>query len=135
MFIRVAFVIPIALIVWWFAYNIVRPDGENWIIWIMTSDASKASKTFWGLLCFAGTAAIAASLALFWRRSHWALAGVVALSYGFANVIGTGYHATSGVYMNPYDFCTLALGMCSSYPLTFSDQIAGKQVDVVGDET
>lgn len=133
MLIRIVFVPLVAMLVWWFSHNLLRPDDSNWVVWITTSDASKTSKTIWGLIAFAGTVAIGASLALFARRSRWAFAAVLAASYIFANWIGVGYHSTSGERMELTLFASLVLGMCSSYPLTFSEQIAGNQIDVVGD--
>lgn len=132
MLVRVLFVVPVALVLWWFLYCLGRQDEHNWILWIMKSDASTMSKAIWGLISFAGTVAVIASLALFWRRSALAFAGLLALAYGFANIIGTGF-MNAGHPMMVDQFLSLAIGMAASIPMLFSDALAGNQIDVVGD--
>lgn len=133
MILRILLIIPTALLVWWFTHNLVRPDEYNWITWLMTSDASQSAKAFWGLIAFAGTVVTAGCLALFARRSSIAFCAVVGTAYVFANFIGAGFRAL-GAPMTPEVFATLALGMSASFPIVFSKMIAGKQIDIVGDE-
>lgn len=129
---RILLIVPVALLVWWFAYQHLRADDANWFLWLMHGEASRWWRVVWGLVSFAGTVAVLGGLALFYRRSWLAFAAITLAAVVFSNLILVGLKA-SGSIVTPQVFASLALGLASSFPLTFSHMIAGKQIDIVGD--
>jgi len=131
MMFRVCAVPFAALLTWWITW---RPDNDNWMLWIAHSDSWFWWKLVWGLMTFGAIVGIAACFILLGRRSLLLLIGVAGTAYLVANFIGWGYRSSNGMPMEDYAFISLVLSMTASIPMAFSDLLAGKQIDVVGDE-
>lgn len=126
---RIALVVPVSLILWWFGWNMLRGDEENWLLWLGTTDASSWYRTTWMLIMFATTAAIAASLVLFYCKTPMGFLGILTVAYLFANVYGASW-ASAGPAMDPRDFVALVVAMTASFPMLFSQLVSGKLGDL-----